>query len=415
MDHLLTPGAGRAEGLLDDAALLRALLRVEVAWAAVLAGQGAVRPEDADAVARAAAGPLPAPDPRDVEAAGNPVLPLVRALRERVGQAGAAVHTGLTSQDVLDTALMLLARDALAAVSGSLARASAHLAALADTHRDAVMAGRTLTQHAVPVTFGLTAAQWLVGVLDADGQARAVRAALPVQCGGAAGTLSLAGVTVADPLAAARDLAARLGLTWPGLPWHTRRTPVTRVGDAAVQVCDAVGAVAGDVLVLGRPEIAEVREAPVAGRGGSSTMPHKQNPVLAVLVHAAALQAPSLGAQLHLAAAQSVDQRAPGAWHAEWPALRRLLELAVVAASQAAELVGSLEVDTGAMRRRADAVAADLLAERGDLGGDGPGDPVDDPGGYLGSTSAFVDAALARHRTHSSAHSSAAAVPEETP
>jgi 3-carboxy-cis,cis-muconate cycloisomerase len=320
------------------------------------------------------------------------VLPLVHALRSRVdGDAAGLVHAGLTSQDVLDTALMLLAKDALGRVVTDLDRAAQDLARLSDDHRGAVMAGRTLTQYAVPTTFGLRAAQWLVGVLDARDHADAVRRALPVQCGGAAGTLSRAAELVPDPTAAAAVLADRLGLTWPGLPWHTRRTPVTRVGDALVEVADALGVVAADVLTLCRPEIGELREAPAPGRGGSSTMPHKQNPVLATLVHAAALQAPQLSAQLHLCSGQAVDDRPPGAWHAEWSALGRLLRLTVVAAAQAAELIAGLQVDTDAMARRAEAAADLLLAEREHPSPGGPS-------AYLGAADTFVDVVLERFR-----------------
>jgi len=155
-----------------------------------------------------------------------------------------------------------------------------------------------------------------------------------------------------------------------------------------VGACDALGVIGSDVALLSRPEIGEVREGAVPGRGGSSTMPHKRNPVLSVLVRSAALQAPLLDAQLHLAAAQAVDERPDGAWHSEWPALRRLLELTVTAASQTAELVVGLEVDAVAMAARAKAAADDLLAERGR----GSGDPAD----YLGESSAFVDAVLGR-------------------
>jgi len=390
--ELLEPGAHRARGLVDDAALVAALLRVEVAWMGALADCGAAKPEHCEAVERAAAGWLPEPEGDEVEGAGTPVLAVVRALRERVDDpdAAALVHVGLTSQDVLDSALMLLGRDAIERILGDLDATAGALATLADTHRASMMAGRTLTQYAVPVTFGLTAAQWLVGVLDAAARLDDVRRSLPVQCGGAAGTLARAADVVPDPTRAAASLAERLGLSWPGLPWHTRRTPVTRVGDALVEVGDALGVIATDVLVLGRPEIGEVREATAPGRGGSSTMPHKQNPVLAALVHSAALQAPQLGAQLHLCAGQAVDQRPAGAWHAEWPSLRRLLGLTVVAAGQAAELVAGLRVDTDAMSRRTTASADRLLAERGT----GPGDPE----AYLGVSDAFVEAALRRFR-----------------
>ncbi|HEX8869915.1 MAG TPA: lyase family protein, partial [Lentzea sp.] len=367
-DLTVLPGSYRAAGLVDDAALVRAMLDVEVAWARVLGTTVSVEPW--------------ALDPVEVEAAGNPVLPLVSGLRERVS---GPVHTGLTSQDVLDTALMLLARGVLTRVSADLERVGAALAELASSHRSSVMAGRTLTQFAVPITFGLKAARWLVGVLDAlDGLSALV---LPVQCGGAAGTLAKVD---GDRVAAASAFAGHLGLVWPGLPWHTHRAPVTRLGDALVRVCDALGVVAADVLTLGRPEIGEVSESAVAGRGGSSTMPHKRNPVLSVLVNSAALQAPQLGAQLHLCSARAVDERPDGAWHAEWPALRSLLELAVVAASQAAELVEGLEVHADVMARRAAGAAGELLAERG--GGT-------DPASYLGAAESFVDVVVERWRT----------------
>ncbi|RYP84031.1 adenylosuccinate lyase [Nocardioides guangzhouensis] len=391
MSDLLRPGSHRADGVADDAALVQAMLRVEVAWLRALADGKAATEDQVEAVSRAAAGWTPALDPGDVEDAGNPVLPLVRALRARIDEADTAdlVHAGLTSQDVLDTALVLLARDAVARVEADLRRAADRLADLADEHRGTVMAGRTLTQYAVPVTFGLKTAQWLTGVLDAADALAVVRRSLPVQCGGAAGTLARAADLTDRPTDVAEALAGHLGLAWPALPWHTRRTPMTRLADALVETCDALGVVATTVLTLTRPEIGEVREGAVAGRGASSTMPHKQNPVLSVLVRAAALQAPQLGAQVHVAAATAVDERPDGAWHAEWPSLRRLLELTVVTAAQAAELLAGLGVDTVAMARNADAAADLLLAERG-----GEGTLAD----YLGATDAFVDAALARVR-----------------
>ncbi len=392
MNDLLEPGAHRARGVADEEALVAAMLRVEVAWMSALADGGAATNAHVEAVVRSVEGWLPDLDEAGIEDAGNPVLPLVRALRSRVdGDAAGLVHAGLTSQDVLDTALMLLAKDALGRVVSDLDRAAEDLAQLSDDHRGAVMAGRTLTQYAVPSTFGLRAAQWLVGVLDARDQVAAVRRSLPVQCGGAAGTLSRAAELVPDPTGAAAVLADRLGLTWPGLPWHTRRTPVTRVGDALTEVTDALGVVAVDVLTLGRPEIGELREAPAPGRGGSSTMPHKQNPVLATLIHAAALQAPQLSAQLHLCSAQAVDDRPPGAWHAEWSALGRLLRLTVVVAAQAAELLARLQVDTDAMARRAEAAAGLLLAEREHPRPGGPS-------AYLGAADTFVDVVLERFR-----------------
>lgn len=394
MTGLLHPGAHRAAGVSDDAAVASALLRVEAAWAEVLATIGLVTDEQAAVVARAATtievdfAALAA----STEDAGNPVVPLVARLREAVASvdesALPAVHRGLTSQDVLDTALMLLTRDAAAGTRSNLIAAGTAVADLARDHRDAVMAGRTLTQWAVPTTFGLKAAQWLAGLTQAVRRIDALE--FPVQYGGAAGTRALlASLTAPDPCDVAAEMfAAALQLGPARLPWHSRRHAVTAAGDAFTTVTDALGAIAGDVLLLGRPEIAEVHEGVVRGRGGSSTMPHKQNPVLAVLVSAASQQAPLLAAQLHLAAAGTVDERPPGAWHAEWPALARLLQLVVTAASQAAELVTGLEVDTDAMTSRAEFAASALLAERGS-------DEAGDVRGYLGEAGALVDAALA--------------------
>jgi 3-carboxy-cis,cis-muconate cycloisomerase len=390
---LLAPGSHRAAGLVDDAALVTAMQRVEVAWLRALATTGVVDEADAKLVVEAldAWSADPVALVLGTEAAGNPVVPLVAALRGAVGGEARArwVHRGLTSQDVLDTALVLLARDALTRTRDDLVVCAGALATLADRHRGTVMVGRTLTQYAVPITFGLKAAQWLSGVLDALERVDETVHRLPVQCGGAAGTLALAGELAPDPVALAQAFADELGLVWPGLPWHTNRAPVTRIGDALVATCDALGVVATDVALLSRPELAEVREGAVPGRGGSSTMPHKRNPVLSVLVRSSALQAPMLGAQLHLAAAQAVDERPDGAWHSEWPAFRRLLELTVTAASQASELVGGLEVDEAVMASRAEGASRELLAERGD---GGPGEPGD----YLGAASRFVDVVIAR-------------------
>lgn len=389
MSDLLSPGLHRAAGIADDAALVAAMLRTEAAWARALATVGAVDAADADRVAHTIENWEPDVAALEVaaEATGNPVVALVADLRDAVGEPGRdLVHRGLTSQDVLDTALMLLSRDALTHTREHLLTAAHALAALAEAHRGTLMPGRTLTQYAVPITFGLKTAQWLAGLLDALDQIDGALDRLPVQCGGAAGTLSLVAETT-DPVPAARAFAVQLGLCWPGVPWHTNRSAVTRVGSALVAATDALGVIAGDVALLSRPEIGEVREGNVPGRGGSSTMPHKRNPVLSVLIHSAALQAPQLLAQLHLAAALAVDERPDGAWHSEWPALRRLLELTVAAAAQTAELVASLEVDTAAMKDHVDAATTQLLAESRRAA---------EPDEYLGAASVFVDAVLAR-------------------
>ena len=413
---LLDPGRARAGGITDDAALVAAMLKVESAWAAALAAAGATSAELAEVVRAAANALQPEIEALalDAESIGNAVLPVVNRLREAVGsgEAKSAIHRGLTSQDVLDTALMLVTREALNSISADLREAASQLAALADTHRHTVMAGRTLTQHAVPITFGLKAAHWLLGVLDAMDSV--ARAELPVQAGGAAGTLALAATLVdpqgsagaatagaaapagaAGPAGAAEKMvqvfADELGLAVPVAPWHTRRTPITTTADAMVGVTDALGVIGGNVALLSRPEIAELGEG--GNRGGSSTMPHKHNPVLSVLLRSTALQAPMLAATVHVAAGQSVDERPDGAWHAEWAAYRRLLTLTVVAASQAAELLGDLVVDADAMQQRVRAHADDLLAERFGVG-EVPADA--DPAEYLGANDAFIDAALER-------------------
>jgi 3-carboxy-cis,cis-muconate cycloisomerase len=349
MSDLLWPGDARAGDLFSDAAVVDAMVRVEQAWIDTLSGtvvslRDLVRPDDLPALAR------------DAENGGNPVLPLLALLRSRVDDQ--RLHAGLTSQDVLDTALVLCLRDTAGRLRAELAAQIATLSALADRHRHTEMAGRTLTQHAVPITFGLKAAGWLTGVLDArDALSRA--ADLPVQLGGAAGSLAAPAALAGDP-STARDWVARtaaeLGLPVRE-PWHTARAPLTAFADALVTCTDAWGRIANDVLVLGRPEIAEVAEGMAEGRGGSSAMPNKQNPVLAVLVRRAALAAPPLAATLHTAAAEAVDERPDGSWHVEWATLRTLSRRTVVAASQTAELLAGLRVDPARM-------AATLAAAR---------------------------------------------------
>jgi len=381
MGDLLWPGDERAGDLFTDEAFVAAMVRVEQAWLDALADAGLAAPATLapPALAVVAAG---------TEAGGNPVIPLVKALR---GQAP-DVHRGLTSQDVLDTALVLCLRDAMDRVLLDVERSARALAGLARQHRGSVMAGRTLTQHAVPITFGLKAATWLDGLTDAARELRRVHGVLPLQAGGAAGTMAAVvelarelpdppGTAVQLVRSAARALALQVGR------WHTHRGPLTTCGDALVGLADALGHLAGDIALLSRPEIGELRERT---GGGSSTMPGKANPVLSILLRRHALAAPGLAATLHVAAATYVDERPDGGWHAEWDTVRLLARRSVVAASQAADLLEGLVVDTDRMATRAREDAETLRAEQRSMSG-GPTD-----GAYLGATDLIIDDILER-------------------
>ncbi len=295
---------------------------------------------------------------------GNPVIPLVAELKERVPESARAwVHRGATSQDILDSALMLVARGAGREVLRTLLRTEAELAGFVREHAEDVAAARTLTQHAVPTTVGLRAAVWLRGVRRAAARLEAAVDALPAQLGGAGGTLAAivenVGMDAAARLSA--PFAGALGLAVPDAPWHTNRWPVTELGDALVQGIDSVGKVATDVATLSRTEIGELAEG--AG-GGSSAMPQKRNPSGSVLIRSAAMRAPQLGATLHLASALAADERPDGSWHAEWPTLRELLRLALGATANAARVVGSLSVDRAAVARNLDLTGALIVSER---------------------------------------------------
>jgi 3-carboxy-cis,cis-muconate cycloisomerase len=412
MSDLFWPGYERAGSMMTDGALLDAMVAVEAGWLAALVAAGIAPSAAADDLAGLAGDADIEQVATAAEAGGNPVIPLVELLRSRVSQrnaySGRWLHRGLTSQDVLDTALMLCSRAALNRLLTDIGAQVSTLAHLAEQHRSTLMVGRTLTQHAVPITFGLKAASWLTGVLDAADDLLRVRALLPVQAGGAAGTAAaatelarLAGAT--DPartaVELADDLATRLGLS-PATPWHTSRRPITRLGDALVAGTDAFGRLANDVLTLSRPELGELSEAARSGRGGSSTMPQKQNPVLAVLIRRAALSAPAFAAQLHTAAAVAGDERPDGGWHAEWASLRSLTRMTVVASSQVTELLEDLVVHADRMRARLDSVAPELLAEQRSMasvfGDDGKGGATAGPAGYLGASDLFVSAMLDR-------------------
>ncbi|MGW1025996.1 3-carboxy-cis,cis-muconate cycloisomerase [Streptomyces sp. NPDC002577] len=374
VDHdagLLAPGrAGSpAESATSDTAFLQALLDAESALTRAQAATGLAPAEAAEAVTAAA--DAARFDARDIalraRGGGNPVIPLVGDLTAAVpAEYAPYVHRGATSQDIMDTAMMLVASRTLDLVLADLARTEQALARLAAAHRDTVMPGRTLTQHAVPTTFGLKAAGWRSLVLDARDRGRAVRDGLPAQLGGAAGTLAAFSAfdagngnrTGTEALVSA--YARELGLAEPQLPWHTLRAPVADLASALAFTVSALGKPAADVLTLSRTEIGELSEGT---GGGSSAMPHKANPVRATLIAAAARRAPHLAATLFGSLAAE-DERPAGAWHAEWEPLRDLLRLAGGAARDAAELAEGLQVHPDTMREHLDLTHGLIVSER---------------------------------------------------
>lgn len=348
---LLAPGraGSRVEAETGDGAYLQALLDAEAALTRAQAGLELVPRAAGEAVTAAALAERF--DLRalalDASSGGNPVIPLVAALRAAAGEYADAVHRGATSQDVLDSATMLVADRARTVLLADLDRTAAALAALAHRHRATPMAARTLTQHAVPTTFGLKAAGWRTLVLDARDRLAAL--CLPAQLGGAAGTL--AALIPQDEAHSVFELVVRyateVGLDIPTLPWHVLRTPVAELGGALALTAGALGKFAADVLVLGRTEIGEVA-AP--GGGGSSAMPHKANPVEATLIASVARQVPAYAAVLY-GAMVAEDERPAGAWHAEWQCLREALRQTSAAAELAAQLAEGLEARPERMAR----------------------------------------------------------------
>jgi 3-carboxy-cis,cis-muconate cycloisomerase len=356
-------GRGRAAAEVGDRAFLQAMLDTEAALARASAKAGLVPAEAAEAIAAACRADRfdPAELGQLAAAAGNPVVPLVRQLADRLPPAAAGhVHQGATSQDVVDTAAMLVARRALGPLLDDLAAAADACAGLAEAHRHTLMAGRTLLQQAVPVTFGLKAAGWLVGLDEARRRlAQVDREELAVQLGGAAGTLAAFGDRGLAVLAA---LAVELGLAEPAVPWHAVRVRPAALASALGACAGVLAKVARDVALLAQTEVAEVREGGSPHRGGSSAMPQKRNPVAAVAVAACAARVPGLVATVLGAMAQE-HERAAGGWHAEWEPQRDLLRLVGSAAAWSRELLEGLEVDPARMRVNLDATGGLVMAE----------------------------------------------------
>jgi 3-carboxy-cis,cis-muconate cycloisomerase len=345
----------------SERAWLQAMLDAEAALAAAEADAGIVPGEAAEAIAAACHADRvdPAALAREARDTNSPVVPLVRALSAELPEEAARwVHWGATSQDVMDTASMLVAQRTLPLIAGELRGVARSCADLAERHRSTPMAGRTLLQHALPITFGLKAAGWLVGVGEARRRLAGVE--LTAELGGAAGTLAALGD---DGLRVLDGFAQRLGLAVPVLPWHTSRA---RVGELAAALALAAGAlekVALDVTLMAQTEVDELAERSDRGRGGSSTLPHKRNPVGAVRCGACARLARATATSLLDGMAQEHERASSGAWHAEWPALTDALAYTGGAAWSLAEALDGLEVDAGAMSRNLELTGPLLMAE----------------------------------------------------
>ncbi len=375
---------------------------------------------------------------RAAPAGGNPVLPLVRALADQLPRGAADwVHWGATSQDAMDSAMMLVAARACPLVLADLRGAAAAAADLAERHRRSVQVGRTLLQQAVPTTFGLKAAGWLAAISEvSETLAEVHERRLAAQLGGAAGTLAALEQRGAE---VAANLARELGLAEPLLPWHTDRVRVAQLA-AALGLVAGVGAkVAIDVILLSQTEVGELSEAPGPGGGGSSAMPQKRNSAASVAIVAAQRRATPLVAVILGGMGQPLE-RAAGEWQAEWTTLTQLLRLSGGIARRLRLLLSGLRVDPQRMAANlaqgkglvmAERLALKLAASRGrgparqlvseaaqrsadgslSLGEELAKDPrltadlapqtleqLLDPEGYLGATEEFIDRALARHQ-----------------
>lgn len=352
--------------LFDDRAVLGGMLRVEAALASAQAGVGMVP--------ASALGPIVAacdPDLYDMAElgratalAGNPAIPVVKALTAKVAESDPAaarhVHRGATSQDIIDTGFVLRARDAVALLRADLDRAIHALADLSRRHAGTPMAGRTLWQQALPTTFGLKTAGWLSLLLRVRTRLlMAGKAAETLQFGGAAGTLASQG---GQGVQVARALAADLFLTLPDTPWHSQRDRVADLGAALGLLTGSLGKIARDIAHLMSSEVAEAFEPAAAGKGGSSAMPHKRNPVGTTIALSAAARAPGLVATMFTALVQE-QERGVGGWHAEWLTLADLFALASGAMAHMADTLSGLELDPVRMRTNLDLTDGLMMAE----------------------------------------------------
>jgi 3-carboxy-cis,cis-muconate cycloisomerase len=357
-------GTPEMRAVFSDESFVDTVVRVEVALARVQARVGVIPQDAADVIAAAC-------DPalldrerlrRDTGIVGYPVLPIVTQLAEQCGDAGGHLHWGATTQDVMDTTTVLQCAAGLDLVSGALDRLREHLRQLATTHIDTVTAGRTHLQHALPITFGYRVAVWL-SALDrhAERLVEVRRRALMVQFGGAAGTLASLGPGP-DGLRVRAELAADLGLRDPEITWHVARDGLAEVVGLLAAIGASVGKIGADVAVSCSTEFGELAEPFVPGRGSSSTMPQKRNPVSSeILVAAAKLLRDKASAMLD-AMVQDFE-RATGPWHVEWAVIPEAFLLLSSSLSQAAQLIAGLRVDAARMRANLGLTGGLVVAE----------------------------------------------------
>ena len=295
---------------------------------------------------------------------GNLAIPLVKALTASVAKVDADaaryVHWGATSQDAIDTAMMLTLRAAIEALLGDIDRAVAAFAILARTHRHTAVVARTWLQHALPMPFGLKLAEYAAALHRSRKRLqRLKRETLALQFGGAAGTLAALG-DKGWPVA--ERLAQELKLPLPDAPWHTHRDRIAEVASVFAIVAGSCGKIARDVSLMMQTDVAEAFEPAGEGRGGSSTMPHKRNPVAAATALAAATMAPNLAATIFAAQVQD-HERSAGPWHAEWPTLPTLLLVTSGGLAAIVDIAEGLEVDVARMRFNLDATGGLIMAE----------------------------------------------------
>jgi 3-carboxy-cis,cis-muconate cycloisomerase len=362
-------GTAAMRDAFGDAAFITRCIEVEAALARAQARLGIVPQAAAAAISQTAAalanGRLAldlARLKRETETVGYPILPLVRQFAEHAGEAGRHLHWGATTQDIMDTAVVLQIHAGLALIEADLGRVRNHLAALARRHRDTPMAGRTHLQHALPVTFGYKAAVWLSALdRDAERLAQLKPRVLTVQFGGAAGTLASLGSGDAA-LATCIELAHELGLGEPAITWHVGRDGIAETVQLLALLGGSLAKIAYDVMLMSATEFGEAAEPFSEGRGSSSTMPQKRNPISCELILAAA-KALRQHAGLVLDAMVSDFERATGPWHVEWIAVPESFGYAAGALHQSAFMLGGLIVDAGRMRRNLGMTHGLIVAE----------------------------------------------------